>query len=37
MRAFQNEGWSAESDSEKCHGDFLQKRAEMKKRRAAKI
>jgi hypothetical protein len=34
-RAFQNEGSSAESDSDEGYGDMLQKRAEMKKRRAA--
>jgi hypothetical protein len=33
---FQNEGWSAESDSDKGYDDFLQTRAEMKKCRAAK-
>jgi hypothetical protein len=35
MRAFQNEGSSAESDNDEGYGDWLQKRAEMKKRRAA--
>jgi hypothetical protein len=34
-RAFQSEGSDVESDECQGYGDFLQKRAEMKKRRAA--
>jgi hypothetical protein len=34
-RAFENEGPSAESDNDEGYGELLQKREEMKKRRAA--
>jgi hypothetical protein len=33
-RVFQNEGPSAESENDEGYDDFLQKRAEMKKRHA---
>jgi len=33
-RAFQNEGSSAKSDDDEGYGNYLQKRAKMKKRRA---